>query len=112
MTDAASIPSHVVRAAHNAPNDLQDPPSRTMAAAIAAALDALFTDEPLAVTDTNLEGQVAVPKAKVRPSDVLAAVLARDDEGREDTGDERFGAGVCVTKRCIEPCGRNGGCAR
>ena len=25
---------------------------------------------------------------------------------------ERYGAGICATGRCIEPCGSNGGCAR
>ncbi len=25
---------------------------------------------------------------------------------------ERYGAGVCVTGTCVEPCGRDGGCAR
>ncbi len=25
---------------------------------------------------------------------------------------ERYGAGVCVTGACVEPCGRDGGCSR
>jgi hypothetical protein len=31
---------------------------------------------------------------------------------RFGAGRERFGAGVCMTGACVEPCGDHGGCAR
>ena len=34
------------------------------------------------------------------------------DEDRDGLSGERFGAGVCVTGRCAEPCGQDGGCKR
>lgn len=42
--------------------------------------------------------------------------LARCDEPEECSArrprGERFGAGVCRTGACVEPCGPNGGCSR
>lgn len=78
--DPASIPQHVVDAAlyeiENCPSDAAL--ARDMPAAIAAALDALMDDEPVAVPDPdhNVREDLMLD---VRPSDVLAAVLAREE---------------------------------
>ena len=107
MTDPASISEDVKGVCHEA---CYGPYGETredwMGFAIAAALDALFTGDSVRLR--LLDGSAVY----VAPSEMLAAVLDRADEGREDTGDERFGAGICVTGRGVEPCGEHGGCAR
>ncbi len=35
-----------------------------------------------------------------------------DDVYDPSDGKERYGAGVCMTGQCVEPCGEYGGCAR
>lgn len=69
MTDPASIPKRVLfiaeRSVWDETGDVYFGPS--LAVAIAAALDALFTDEPLAVPPDDVV---------VSPRRVLAAVLA------------------------------------
>ena len=111
MTDPSSIPEHVIDVPYDA-HYIVRPERERIAHAIAAALAALFTDEPVRVAVSTHAPADAAYEREVRPSSVLAAVLDRDDEGREDTGDERFGAGICVTGRCVEPCGEHGGCKR
>lgn len=82
-TDPASIPEHVVEAALDAMY-----PARTggrgaaeaealARRAIAAALGALFNDEPVEVYDVSVHMSDRDMTATVRPSEVLAAVLAR-----------------------------------
>ncbi len=59
---------------------------------------------PITADSTSVDGAVwrmigdppTVPPRDFDPSD----------------GTERYGAGVCVTGTCVEPCGLNGGCSR
>ena len=76
------VPEHVAKEAREARFSACSqnlPVSSSWKAAVAAALDALFTDDPVQVLGKHIWGPDG-EFADVSPADVLAAVLARAEE--------------------------------